>query len=393
MLNISRLFSTVIVLYPLLSIYGVGIASVTLADACLLMCYPLLFFLKVKRKELSFLFFFFLFYVCVQYIFSSLSIAGSNDMLWRTMRYSLYLFTLFILKRYFTFEYAYKLYGILAVFATIFLLVQFIVFHATGIYVPGYLPVFPVLRDELLEFASYVGSDGGDIRMRSIFGEPAHYAQYVLGYMVLLLFQKKGRMKLLLLSSGILLSGSTIGICLMLFVFLIWCCHEKTNTRKWLLLGGGALGIIVLFVGIEKLMLISDTWFGVNPFLKFTSENIGSGRLGSYEILYSLNMSGSDLLFGHGMETSFPIYLPGFLMLFWYFGLMGLFIYIAINVYLYVKSGFVARLLILVFALLNIGSEAALGPFLLLYFAFILVDEKSYNTIKCHCVYENTTSY
>ena len=387
MLNISKLFTWVIILYPVLSIYGIGIASITLADSLLLLLYPFLLFFRINRRELSYPFFIFLLYICFQYAFLSLTLE-SSEVLLRTLRYSLYIFTLFWGKTYFSLNYGCRLLGKVARIATYFLVLQFIVFHLFGYYIPGYVSFFPVLRDELLEFTSYVGTDGGDIRMRSFFGEPAHYAQYVLCYLFVLMFDsnKKDKEKFLI-SCGIVLSGSTTGICLMILLWFV-ILYQKYSMRRLcgiivcliFILGG-----LIFFCG-QELMILLDNWLGVNPLLKFTSENLIRGRLGSYDVIKGCDFSLFNWIFGHGMETSFPVYLPGFLMLFWYFGLVGLFLYFSINMWLFVNGGFTTRVGIIVFALLNIGSEAVLGPFVLLYFMFILSIGKQYlNRRTCIC--------
>lgn len=360
--NLSKIYTILIVAFPILHVYGTGLSTVSFADLLLLIMYPLLI-VRNKWNKVSLSFLLYAFYICIVGFF-----LHPNESIFKTLRYLCYILALALFSdSIFNFEYGKHVLLKLALFATFFLFFQYICFHLLGYYVPGYLPGIPIMRSELVLHASSIGVDGGDLRVRSIFGEPAHYAQYIVGCIALMIGSSQKNVKwALFLFLGLLLSGSSTGILAGGFLLMFLFPQVRKIRFKpyvWYLL--------FLIVGIG-LYLISLSSFYKAAIDKLVDNRTFDGRFSGIEILLSrIDYSNADFLFGHGIGST-GIYLPGYLMLFYYLGAMALLIYICINISIFFRVDRSRKILLLLFALLNIGTEVVMGPFILLFFSFLL---------------------
>lgn len=368
--RLSKIYTILAVIFPILQLYGIGISTVSIADLLLLLLYP---FLIVKNNwrcvNQGFLFY-------ALFVFSIGLFFHPIDGIFKMLRYFCYVLALALFSNtFFDFKYGSRIFSILALFATVFMLFQYLCFHYLGFYVPGYLPGLPIMRSELIEYTSLIGTDGGDVRVRSIFGEPAHYAQYIVGYIALMVGAKnKNTLLLFFLFLGILVSGSSTGIIAGAFLFVILFSQTgkiRLKAYVWYML--------FLAMGLG-LYLMTHSSFYNSAIDKLQSERSIAARLSGFEILLSeFNYTNVELLFGHGIGST-NIYLPGYLMLFYYLGLISLLIYIFVNVKIYFSINRKRKILLLLFAILNIGTEVVMGPFIILYFSFILSKNIEYDT-------------
>lgn len=361
-MNLSKIYTILAVSFPILQLYGIGLSTVSVADLFLLLLYPFLI-ARNRWNNVSWPFLFYVFSVCIVGFF-----IHPQESLLKVLRYFCYILSLALFSgTFFIFEYGVRVFSKLVVFSTVFLFFQYFCYSFIGVYVPGYLPGLPIMRSELLEFSSLIGTDGGDERVRSIFGEPAHYAQYVVGYIAIIVTSPKRNMKILfLLFLGVLLSGSSTGViaCIFLLIVLLFQIDKiRLKAYVWyffFLIGGGCL------------YLISHSAFYERAIEKLSDERSIAGRFSGIDtILSNLNYTNMDFLFGHGIG-SINIFLPGYLMLFYYMGLFCLLTYFLANIVIYLKLDKQKRILLLLFALLNIGTEVVMGPFIVLFFSFIL---------------------
>lgn len=371
----EKLFSALIVLFPIFSLYGIYLGAVTLADLLLLIISIPLYYTLLKNRVtikafISPLFLIYSIYIIIQFFFVAADSRNWSDMLFRTLRYAYYTITIALLiKNFFLFEYAEKIYKIVAFFSVIFIIIQTLSFLLGGYYIQGYVPFLPVMRTELVDFSQNIGLDGGDTRPRSIFGEPAHYSQFVLGYLSILLFSSKTSkwtfLGAIFLTFGLLLSVSSTGILGAFFIWLIWGVREirkiKYNNVFYLLV------LVPILYACYQL-----------PFFQFFLERMeagssSSGRFSGYSYLMNdVNYTLSEVFWGHGMQLSFDKYLPGFANIYWYFGLVGLSIFMLTILVAFAEGITKQKIILLIFLFLNLGTEIAVGPFLLLYMSFVL---------------------
>jgi hypothetical protein len=226
------------------------------------------------------------------------------------------------------------------------------------------------MRDELIEHAEHAIEylKYVDIRPRSIFAEPAHYAQYVLGYIALLFSSnpqpKRFMTQALVLSFGIILSGSSTGILCLGALWILYMIRGK-NSAKYIPI------VLVALLVIFQLKLLS-------VFESRMEDGASTaGRFDGYFLMWKLVKDNLLSLFvGHGMRSlalETGIYLPGYPRLVWYFGLIGMALFLVVMLSYLKRHRYHSNALIILFLALNLGTEVALGPFMLLYTAFIIV--------------------
>ncbi|MCH5332156.1 MAG: hypothetical protein J1E33_07135, partial [Alistipes sp.] len=85
-------------------------------------------------------------------------------------------------------------------------------------------------------------------------------------------------------------------------------------------------------------------------------------------------LSFSELIFGQGMydPALYPEYLAGYARLFICFGLLGVIVFLFAIFSLYRRRLQLSNILLILFLILNIGTEIALGPYLLVYISLIV---------------------
>ncbi|MDR2409248.1 MAG: hypothetical protein LBE13_14190 [Bacteroidales bacterium] len=201
-----KLFTATVILFPVFSIYGINIGTITIADMMLIIQFPILcndlLLNNLIKKEtikniISLPFVIYIVYIIFQLLFVIMIISNISDVTMRTLRYLFYLINICLFfRKYFVFNYGMKLYKFVGIFSVCFIMYQIIVFLLFRKYIPGYIPYLTVLREELVEYSNNVAKNAGYMRPRSIFAEPAHFAQYVVGLIALILFSsKEGRNK------------------------------------------------------------------------------------------------------------------------------------------------------------------------------------------------------
>ena len=169
---------------------------------------------------------------------------GSPDAVFRTLRFIFYLtFLALFTKEFFSLELTLSIYKKIVFFATVYLLIQYILFRGFGYYLPGYIPFLPIQRTELIDYSTQVYTHINQ-RMRSIFQEPSQYADYTCTCMMIIalhnIYKKTPKNILLCIffSLGIFFSESTSGIVLMSFPWLIIFFSNKSKI---------SLGYFILF--------------------------------------------------------------------------------------------------------------------------------------------------
>lgn len=366
MLNLSKLYTIFAVSFPLLSLYGIGISTVTIADFVLLLLFPFLL-LENNWKKLSWGLLLFLLYILFQYSF--FAIVYETTLL-KTLRYSCYVAFLALFSgTYFLFDYGVRVLKLLSVCATFFLCIQYLFFHFLGIYIPGYLTFLPIMRDDLVAFSNIVGLDGGDMRMRSFFAEPAHYAQYIVCCIALLLWKGKFCYNAFLFL-GVFISGASTGLlsCCLLFVIAV--------IKKWRMKMKPLIWFLFFIAGMLIMYILSSMEFYNTAIMKLSDERAIMGRFGGLATLIAMRYTNVELWFGHGFNP-LSEFLSGYLMLFYYLGIVGLSMYLFICLYkLFSVDAFDKKVLLLLFFFLNVGTEVVMGPFLVLYFSFIISKKK-----------------
>lgn len=369
--NLSLLYGIALAGFMPLNVYLSSFSSVGLGDLLVFITFFLLsvydVFHKKLRCETTLLLF--IFYVVIQ---TTIQLNGEEIVL-RAGRYVVYLlFVALFVVDFFDDEITLKLYTYISVFSTAIIILQYVIFKLFHYYLPGYLPFLKISREELVAYSEGIYfKDELSVRMRSIFQEPAHYASYVTGclMLVLLRYKKNGEKKdiylALYLSLGILIAASSTGIIIATFCWLIFIVYYllERSTKKTLL---SFLGLTAVMI---PLALKMDTFKTAVLRLQagYTiQERIGSNRV----VIYELTEKVKEFLCGRGMIL-YGDYLPSWIRMFCYFGIVGVMMY----VFPLFRTSMKSKEKILIFfylTIMGIGSSLLLSGNSMLLIAFIL---------------------
>lgn len=250
------LVMTSLIIFPILQIYslfGINLSSLVVGSLALV---GFVFgqFKISKRNIPHFLWIYFIYFLIVT-VFSG--IYNAAEMPNRVAG------VLFLLVQFLLFfscsdkESFYKIYKIVAIGTMVFFYIQEIGYNAVGLRIPGIIPFLPLDQtyanmDAFGSFADYLALVG---RSTSLFSEPAHFAQFLIPFLAMILFWEKGILKWLLTGITVITifrleSGNGIvGLFCVLFMYLIY------QLKK-----GSALARITL-ISILPIIVISATLY------------------------------------------------------------------------------------------------------------------------------------
>lgn len=282
----------------------------------------------------------------------------------------LYCFIL-VLKPYFNMKKGKKYIEVVGIIVAIYAFAQ-IIAAKFGIYLTASLPFLNSIRDvdgEVLQKAMY----GIAFRPTSILGEPSELGGYLALPLALNLFddnRDKGWLKKsVFFSIAIVLTMSSTGIFLFLLEWAIFVFKSKNIKNKNLL-------VIALIVGGGTVFFASGMWrlFIERTFLSHGGEGL-KGILSNTHYkdiagVYAENNGIFKMLFGNGMSEP-PGFLPGVFRLHYYFGIIGIVVFMVWLFDLYRKGNRMQRSLMIVWIMMNVGGAYILGSFALPYILFL----------------------
>lgn len=375
--SLCKAYTLLLILYPIIGIYGVFTLPVSLADllAIMLIFYMLMIEIKNRRKDgatINFILLPYFIYIVLQIPVMMFFRNNLNeyDYIGTTGRYLLYLFILiFFYNKYFDYELGIKIYKYAAIFTTIYLILQVILIRLFGFYLKGQLnnSFFPVMRNELQNYGESL-TQGGYIRPRSLFGEPAHYAAYIVGYLTinLFFFKKINWTVSFLLTIGLFFSASSTGIfvgLLIWFMFILYKLKDRISPIKLIF-----VVVIVLIAGIIIMQTQTyDVIYG-----RLEDGNSAKGRFNSYQLIYFDNWLYQFFGYGRGGLTNNNTFYPGFASLLLSYGVIGCTVFLLSIIYILFNSSISQKFLLLIFLILNIGTVLIFGSFILVYLPFLI---------------------
>ncbi len=383
---LKKIFTYIIILSPMLVIYGTPIATLSIADIALIAILPFMLLDLKKKDQIKDLiipqFAIIVIYILLQIVY--ICLVKDSDYIetvfMPTMRILFYYFIIVCFyKKYFNTESGLKFYRITALFASLFLILQFIVLKLTGKYIPGYIQGLDVI-EKLQKHAATINSAG---RVRSVFAEPSHYAIYCGLYLgiELICISKKIDFSIIIVTVAMLLSTSSTAIILVAIIYFIYFIK---NFRYLLSKYSINFIIIVLSIVILSLWYIRTDSYKMFVNRTFIEGNATEGRFGNYDLIFKdETTTSSERIFGNGV-LKIEEYIPAFPRIYLYFGYIGMiyFIIISIKNLLNLKGiNWIATFLTIV---LIFPTEFIFGINILLYAPFIYLDfnnlERNRNT-------------
>lgn len=264
-INLKAVFSYLLILSVFFNVYGIG--SVGFGEA-LLMFFMLgsVFKLKIPFSKLYIFLALYILYFIVIAIGTSFVIYDNSlgDVFFRNLRIIFYMVLIFIWARqFFSFYHAMKILNLLAVMASVLIVVQFFSFFILGHYISGLIPFLPIYGNDLDDYYSIAlnyNNTIGFVRPQSFFTEPAHCA-YFIGLVLLIntipfRFSKlKTSNKLIaLLVLALMLTASVSSYACLCFILLLWFMNKKVGTIKDLFKVLKVVCIISLLITVFYIM-------------------------------------------------------------------------------------------------------------------------------------------
>lgn len=410
--SITNIYSFFLAILPIMSIYKSSLPILNAGELGLIFFSLITILLILKKsKKMEFgknrinllpinFFSAFLFLTCIAIFFIDGNFS-SLDVFNRFIRLALWAFSISFIG-YFLFDYEHTKKWIIrvAVLATIYIIVQSIVWFSLNIHLPA------VVDNAFIKPAAEGYADTKSLvnyyenyfyRPASFFAEPSFYAYYSIVALILVLFQtgKDSRVKhsiSILISIGLLISTSTTGIYLLI---LVWCYYTYKNaTGKNGIIKSLKIGFFLLPISliIFTSLLFSNFFTGndiVSQLQSVMSKPLDfevSNRLGgSYELFSLLDGIQRFVGVGFGNEDIYlqlkSVYYNSIAIVLLSAGYSGLIIFILFSAKLIMRRDAIAVCLAASYILLCFSSGILYSSSSIVYLTIILYKNKNTNLI------------
>lgn len=375
--RICKLFTLFIVLYPILNRYITPLPFLTLAEVILLVFWMIRLMQINRDIKLVWSVVPFTVYLFLRAILSYCGIDDYDvtDTVGSTMRvFYLYASSMFLLPEYFHKDQSLKILKIISCIVSGYAILQIIAAKFGGIILSSYLPFLTPYNDGLIDFQRQINFAvyGLQFRPTSWLNEPAALCIYILLPLVILLFKsektRSDKICIALYTLVCIISLSSTGIMVTVFIYAVYLIYQmRKNAFAAVFMSVLAAGLFVVFLNSSLYdYFLNRTFHG-----DISNGLSQSTRFNAIELTwkYSDTLKGIFLGGGVGSESG---YLPGIQRIYFCLGLFGLIPFIFLLTKEFKSAKKIGRMVILLYLVLNIGTEISLGNFALYYMAFFL---------------------
>lgn len=376
------LFSILVAVYPIFIRYASLIPYITLAETGLLAFWVFHMFKahgRIKIYAATTLLCAFLLIDVVMALVGNSAIDPVDSAGTALRLIFLYASIAILSQEYFDFEIGYKAFRIVGFILSVYAIIQTVAAF-TGRYLSTYLPFLPIMGTQNIDNdILYRASYGIQFRPCSLLNEPSDLAVYLILVIFLLLFYRRGKRETAIAIFHTLvcfISRSSTGIILCLLIWCLYFARFRSLNKSQIV--NRMVGMVAGAVGATFVLIRTGIW---QYFVDRTFQgNLSIGGLSTstrfYAIQKMFESSGTlkGLLFGAGLATT-EDYLPGFARIFYCMGLLGLIVFFVYLIAAYRKGSQRQKLLLVLFAFLNIGTEIILGRYAMVYLSVIEADD------------------
>lgn len=376
----KTVFSFLIVLLPILSIYISPIKGIDLGTFCLLFLSPFLFmgFLKRSKIKVPLFMIIFILYTFIASLFSFM-ISTPSDFkisLLRMGKFVVVLSIVFIMgNMFFNYTLAKKVLKVVTMTAVSYIIIQTVVFYSAGRLLPSVF--FNLIQSEIYRDIDYVSAAARFYRPTSFFLEPAHFSQYVLLYLTYCLFgdHQENRTNLrmaIFITIGLFLSTSGQGILLSMLIWVLWWFSKikKANIKnKTYLIFFAVLIFIFVLPPVFQTRIVQ---MAINRLIT-DSGSLGiavKGRLFTYNYYKELPILQKIIGMGYG-NVPVGVYLNSAAYTLYCSGIIGLLLVMMMFLDAFVHTQYFQKYFCLIYALLILGSGSFTAIGIAYYFMFI----------------------
>lgn len=379
--SLQKVYCTILGILPIISLYGIG--KITLSDFGLLICYMLLFFIALRDKKVYINLPSFLIAVYLLFQLLILSVYADQNTDWADalgssfrLAYQVLLFSLIPTNNRTSRDTLIRVFRMIGASSAIYGVLQFVFGNAFRISLSPYIPGLPISRMGLEEQQlSWINNAGMLVRARAWFSEPSTLSIYLLLALAIELYisRKSNKALAALYIIGIVVSNSSTGT-VGLLVILLFYIKNYCEKKRFKIPRSVILGMLVL-VPIAAWIVLQSGY--VENFINHAFAG-GQGlneqsHFSDIQIVLSEKANFPELLFGRGLHdiniNGMRMYLPGWIRTYYCLGVIGTALYVVAFFISYRMSSIAGKRIILLFIILNIGTEIMLGQYLILYMA------------------------
>lgn len=381
----KKIFTVLIALFPVLSVYSAYIPSVSIADLGLII--TTLFIIiekfcikkKLKFNLNKFLMPIFLFFIYIIISFLIQLILDSGVEILSTIRFLLYILILIMGFDYFDFKFGIKILKYATLIISIYTIIQFSFFIILHVTLPWRVPGLKVMDESFIlkEASTYYLTF---YRPTGVFLEPTHLVQYIFVYLVYILFRVDSKLDLknaIIISTAIVCSGSSLGMFLLIVTWGMWAIRKafNRNLKISFILGSIVACIILVIISpiVLKLPYIEKIFTRVITDGGLNGAAVGY-RFKSLELILENHIPTIYRIIGYGRGTN-DVYMTAIPYLIYCNGIIGFGIYLWMMVNLIVKTKYFPRALAIIILITSTGSEMIINFGVLFYTMYIISGE------------------
>jgi hypothetical protein len=301
----------------------------------------------------------------------------------RSVRFLFYVFTVYFLsKKFFDFKIAVEAIRKISIFATVYVILQTIIYRIFGLILKGFIPLIPLYTSQYESFNYELQYKTMFYRPTSFFLEPAHFAQYIIFGLVICLFSDDFRLKnvfvALFLTAGIILSTSGQGLVIMVFIWLIFSIELLVTaqlSRKKRMLGFFIPYISI--VAIPFLLKVEIVKNNLSRFLNSGSRTAVTARSEGYFAYFTENK-----FFGAGYgNTPEGFWFSGLAYFLYCTGLIGIILLFVFFAKQYFKSNLkLGKMFVIITIALSASAEILNSYWIVFAFSLIVYSGIKFKT-------------
>lgn len=388
--------SVLVCLLPLLNTYSVRHLPGALSDIAI-MCLVIMTAVTLLKKpvirygEYGNVMLLYAFVVFFSFLFHYELTETMTDYL---RQFSMLFIAVFGLSRLGNFAAAFRTFEVTAIFSSIYCWLQVIFLYAADTILPSYLPFFEHRSD--LDFENQYLNYKKYYRPHSIFSEPSIFCEYILLYLILLLFKdlpgsdntkkykKRQFCKTLFITATCFITGSTTGIIGSVIFLCLYFWQTVIKTNKII----QKIGTYIPVIAAAFLCLVNTPMFRIFVTRVFVDHSSLSLRFGNLKDIF--NEDCLVLLFGRGFVYDAVVkeigWIPGYALVLVYYGLAGLGILSAVSCILYSRIGkknCLGKAVFLYFVIMNCTSYPLFSSFFLTDLFFIFHSKRTAPVNQC----------
>ena len=387
-----KLFCTILILQPLLKLYGIGVIGGTFADYTLIIMVIIMlikqgknvFKLTGKKNSIEFIPIMLCVILNIFFTWNFSFEIGNQIIYW--IRYILYYFVLIYgIKKYYSVETGYKIYEIASIISTIFLIIQYLAYIFMNRIILGQFG--PLALTDLKQHKQFYDTYAtcNLFRPESFFSEPSHYATFICGFLLICSMRQINKKNILIMafcSLGILLSGSTTGLCGAVFVWTLFSLRlmKQKNSIVYLL--------PIIVIAVVVFLFVSQTVsFQIMMQRTFNSRDAIKSRFDWVDSLHILR-SPLTWMFGYGSSSDvieLTGWIPGWAIILVQYGIIGIVLFMLSYMMLFLHSNKNGKIILVYFMMMGIGTELVADEYVLVLLPFVINkfgNEFGYNTNK-----------